>query len=85
MLNIASESAIGAFLAEANVLRASCGTNARGAHAGFGVMKGEQAVMLWACADLLGVQFSISVLLFLGQFSSSVYFPSGAHEPWGKE
>lgn len=46
MLNIVSESAIGAFLAEANVLRASCGTNARGAHAGFGVMKGEQAVML---------------------------------------
>lgn len=42
MLNIASESAIGASLAEANVLRASCGTNACGAHADFGVMESEQ-------------------------------------------
>lgn len=46
MLNIASESAVGAFLAEANVLKASCGTSAHGAHAGFGVMETEQAVML---------------------------------------
>lgn len=42
MLNIASESAIGESLAEANVLRALCGSNARGAHAGFGVMESKQ-------------------------------------------
>lgn len=42
MLNIASESAIGASLGEANVLRVLCGTNARGAQAGFGVMESKQ-------------------------------------------
>lgn len=52
MLNIASESAIGAFLAEANVLRALCGTNARGAHTGFGVMErcSEHVVICWVCS-----------------------------------
>lgn len=41
MLNIASESAIGASLAEANVIRALCGTKACGAHTGFGVMESK--------------------------------------------
>lgn len=42
MLNIASESAIGASLVEANAFRASCGTNARGAQASFGVLESKQ-------------------------------------------